>query len=259
MSRQIINIWGNLLQTFGMIEIFGYSSPFSTCQWKCKIVSNKSGSAEKCCFMIWHYFTLWFGIMLLYDLDLLSKCSSQVQQYRPYAQNDHLSKKSGKWRSFSLYCTYSEIGGDIVQVEIKVDASCSETKVIILTDKMTEEVSELVKKISEQASSVLAGFRGDVVSVLDYGKIVRFYTANQKVYAVTESGEYTVRLRLYELEERLNPSEFVRISNTEIINLKKIQGFDLSFSGTICVKFQDGSMSYVSRRYVAKIKQVLGF
>jgi len=146
-----------------------------------------------------------------------------------------------------------------VQVEIKVDTDCNETKVIIVTDKMTDEISELVKKISEQTSSVLAGFKDDVVSVLDYGDIVRFYTASQKVYAVTESGEYTVRLRLYELEERLNTSEFVRISNTEIINLKKIQGFDLNFSGTICVKFQDGSVSYVSRRYVAKIKQVLGF
>ena len=145
-----------------------------------------------------------------------------------------------------------------MQVEIKVETSCNETKVIIITDKMTDEISELVKKISEQTSSVLAGIKDDVVSILDYGKIVRFYTANQRVYAVTESGEYTVRLRLYELEERLNPSEFVRISNTEIINLKKIQGFDLSFSGTICVKFQDGSVSYVSRRYVAKIKQVLG-
>ena len=146
-----------------------------------------------------------------------------------------------------------------MQVEIKVDTDCNETKVIIVTDKMTDEISELVKKISEQTSSVLAGFKDDVVSVLDYGNIVRFYTASQKVYAVTESGEYTVRLRLYELEERLNTSEFVRISNTEIINLKKIQGFDLNFSGTICVKFQDGSVSYVSRRYVAKIKQVLGF
>ena len=147
----------------------------------------------------------------------------------------------------------------IVQVEIKVDTSCDETKVIIITEKMTDEISTLVKKISEQTPSVLAGFRDDVVSILDYGKMVRFYAANQRVYAVTENGEYTIRLRLYELEERLNPSEFVRISNSEIINLKKVQGFDLSFSGTICVNFQDGSVSYVSRRYVAKIKQVLGF
>jgi len=145
-----------------------------------------------------------------------------------------------------------------VQVEIKIDVNCKETKVIIVTDKMTDEIKKLSEKILESVPFVLTGFKDDLVFILDYGKIIRFYTANQKVYAVTENGEYTIRLRLYELEERLNPSVFVRISNTEIINLRIVQGFDLSFSGTICVKFKDGSMSYVSRRYVAKIKQVLG-
>ena len=50
----------------------------------------------------------------------------------------------------------------------------------------------------------------------------------------------------------------MRISNSEIVNLKKVRGFDLSFAGTICVSLSDGSVTYVSRRYVSKIKQVLG-
>lgn len=52
--------------------------------------------------------------------------------------------------------------------------------------------------------------------------------------------------------------KFVRVSNSEIINLKKIKNFDLSLAGTICVKFLDGSTTYVSRRYVTKIKEILG-
>ena len=145
-----------------------------------------------------------------------------------------------------------------MQVEIKIDTSCNETKVIIVTNKITDDVSELAKRISEQTPSVLVGFKDDNVSILDHAKIIRLYTANQKVYAVTKNGEYIIRLRLYELEQRLNSAEYVRISNSEIINLKEVDGFDLSYSGTICVKFCDNSTSYVSRRYVAKIKQILG-
>ena len=145
-----------------------------------------------------------------------------------------------------------------MQIEIKIDKDCAETKVIIVANAMTDEISELAKKISEQSPTVLAGFKDDDVLILELGKIIRFYTTNQKVYAVTKEGEYAVRLRLYELEQRLNPSEFVRISNSEIINLKEVTGFDMSFSGTICVKFRDGSVSYVSRRFVVKIKQKLG-
>jgi len=146
----------------------------------------------------------------------------------------------------------------MMQVEIKIDANCDETKVTITASKITDEIGELVKKISEHTPSVLVGFKNDSATILDCGNVIRFYSANQKVYAVTEDTEYTIRLRLYELEQRLNSAEFVRISNSEIINLKEIKGFDLSFAGTICVQFRNDSVSYVSRRYVSKIKQILG-
>lgn len=145
-----------------------------------------------------------------------------------------------------------------MKVEIKIDEKCAEPRITIVTDKMTDEINEIVKRISEQPPSVLAGFQSNEVTVLDPTKIIHIYAANQKVYVVTDSGEYTIRLRIYEVEERLHPLSFVRISSSEIINLKKVKGFDLGFSGTICVNFQNGSTAYVSRRYVAKIKQVLG-
>ena len=64
-------------------------------------------------------------------------------------------------------------------------------------------------------------------------------------------------MRLYELEERLD-NRFVRISNSEIVNLKKVKSLDLSFVGTICMELSNGEVSYVSRRYVSKMKKILG-
>ena len=145
-----------------------------------------------------------------------------------------------------------------MQIEIKIDGSCAEPKIIVVTDKMTEEIDAIVKKLSEQSPQVLSGFRGDTLEVLEPEQLVRVYAAGGKVYAVTERGEYTLRLRLYELEERLDRGRFVRISNSEIINIMKARGFDLSFSGTICVSLSNGDVTYVSRRYVPKIKQFLG-
>ena len=40
--------------------------------------------------------------------------------------------------------------------------------------------------------------------------------------------------------------------------MKMAKRFDLSFSGTICVNLAGGQTAYVSRRYVAKIKRLLG-
>ena len=145
-----------------------------------------------------------------------------------------------------------------MQVEVKLDKTVTEPKVIILTDRMSEEVNALVQMLSETEPKLIAGFRDDTVTVLDEQEILRIYAANGKVYAVTPAGEYVLRLRLYEAEERLKARQFVRISNSEIINLKKARSFDLSFTGTICVVLSDGSRTYVSRRYVSRIKEVLG-
>lgn len=145
-----------------------------------------------------------------------------------------------------------------MQVEIKIDSTCEEPKIVILTNKMTDEISTLVKKISEKAPQVISGFRNDTLEMLEQSKILRIYASAGKIFAATTNGEYILRLRLYELEERLNQNQFVRISNSEIINLKEVRSFDLSFTGTICVSLSDGTVTYVSRRYVKKIKQVLG-
>lgn len=145
-----------------------------------------------------------------------------------------------------------------MQIEIKMDESCSELKVIILTNEMTEEVTAVIKKLSGEVPQVIAGFRDKNVELLEQDDIIRIYASNGKVFATTSRGEYQIRLRLYELETRLNKKIFVRISNSEIINLKKVKGFDLSFSGTICVSLSNGTVAYVSRRYVTKIKQTLG-
>ena len=70
--------------------------------------------------------------------------------------------------------------------------------------------------------------------------------------------DYKSISKLYELEDKLDGRSFARISNSEIINLKKVERFDLSMTGTICVKMTNGRVTYVSRRYVSKIKQILG-
>ncbi len=145
-----------------------------------------------------------------------------------------------------------------MQIEIKIDSNCVEPKIIVCTDKITDDITALIKRLSQDAPQMLVGFCNDALQILEQREVLRVYASGGKVFAETGQGEYTLRLRLYELEDRLDKSSFVRISNSEIINLKKVKSFDLSFAGTICVSLSNGTVTYVSRRYVSKIKQVLG-
>lgn len=145
-----------------------------------------------------------------------------------------------------------------MKVEIKIDEDCTETKIIVVTSKVTEEVGEIVKRLSSEQPRMIAGFKDEQATMLEPTQIYRVYASEGKVYAEAENGTHLLRLRLYEAEQRLAKCSFVRISNGEIINLKKVKDFDLSFVGTICVSLSNGTVTYVSRRYVAKIKQLLG-
>lgn len=145
-----------------------------------------------------------------------------------------------------------------MKVEIKIDENCPVPKLVIYTKEITPDISELVKKLSKTQRSNIIGYKNDKLEFLHIDEIIRIYGEQQKVFAQTEKGVYSLRLRLYEMEEKLVASHFIRISNSEIINLKKVKNLDMSYNGTICINFQSGGETYVSRRYVSKIKDYLG-
>lgn len=148
-----------------------------------------------------------------------------------------------------------------MKVEIKLDSEFTEPLAVITTAEITDEVSEAVKKLKEtkaSGSEIITGFNEERAEIISPDEIYRIYSENQKVLAVTDKGVYKLRMRLYQLEEKLTGRKFVRISNSEIINLDKTSNFDLSFAGTIQVKMKNGDTTFVSRRYVSEIKKILG-
>lgn len=54
-----------------------------------------------------------------------------------------------------------------MQIEIKIDEKYKEPKIIVMTDKMTDEVNAIIKRLSDEQPQVIAGFREDVVEVLE--------------------------------------------------------------------------------------------
>ncbi|MFD3450364.1 LytTR family DNA-binding domain-containing protein [Microbacteriaceae bacterium 4G12] len=145
-----------------------------------------------------------------------------------------------------------------MKFEVSIDPSYEEPKIIILTDKMTDEISDIMKRLSETYMDSLAVFSDSGVEIVECKDIVRIYAEKQKVFLQTDAGIYIVRSRLYELEEKLDNRFFVRISNSEIVNMKMITNMDISMTGTIGVLLTGNIKTYASRRYVSKIKKLFG-
>lgn len=144
-----------------------------------------------------------------------------------------------------------------MDVEIKLDPELTQPKLIICAPQDTPELRELARQLSGLALGPVQVWEEERAHLLPQGEFLRFYTEGKGVCAQTAKQTYTVRLRLYELEERLDPMRFIRISNSEIVNLDAVTAVDLSLAGTIRMTLTGGAVSYVSRRYVKKIKEVL--
>lgn len=84
-----------------------------------------------------------------------------------------------------------------------------------------------------------------------------FYIEDKKVYALTEKEKLLLRMRLYSIEEKLS-EDFIKINQSTVINIKKIQRFDVSVTGTLKVIMKNGYTDYVSRRRIKNVKERLG-
>lgn len=144
-----------------------------------------------------------------------------------------------------------------MEVEIRLEPGRQEPKAVIVAGEESEELRRLADSLSRLALGPVAVSRGEEKLLLPQREFLRFYTDGKGVSAQTAGETYAVRLRLYELEEKLDTARFVRISNSEIINLDRVTAVDLSLSGTICMTLDGTVKAYVSRRYMKKIKETL--
>ena len=77
------------------------------------------------------------------------------------------------------------------------------------------------------------------------------------VQLITAKGELRSNNRLYELESTLGEG-FVRISKSAIVNIDAIDRIEPGFGGALSVQMVDGSVEWISRRFLGAFKQAIG-
>lgn len=144
-----------------------------------------------------------------------------------------------------------------MEIEVKIDGQCNTPKVIIYTNEMNDEVTEIIDGLSSIKKKILKGYKDNKIYILNQNEIETIYSEQGKIYARLNNDVYTIKNRLYELEELLDGKSFIRISNSEIVNFNKVENIDFKIVGTWIINFKSGNKSYASRRYITKIKKYL--
>lgn len=144
-----------------------------------------------------------------------------------------------------------------MKVNLFVSRDIEEPYADIHTNELTDNVTKAISILeSEESSDMIAAKKGSDIALLQFSDIYMFRVEDKQVNAYTQNNVYIIKKPLYQVEESLN-GDFVRISKTTIVNLKKIQRVAPSLRGMMFIELKNGLKDNISRKYLPDFKRAL--
>lgn len=148
----------------------------------------------------------------------------------------------------------------MVDIEVVIDENYANPEVSIRTKARTTQVENIImaiENVSENDFPMIPANIGNKIELISQRDIVRVFTEGRRISIQTDDVTFSTNKTLSNIEDMLNPERFLRISQSEIINLYKVKQFDIDIAGTIGIEFDNGTKSWASRSRVKAIKEML--
>lgn len=146
-----------------------------------------------------------------------------------------------------------------MKIRVEIDPEMLEEEVIIRCPELTDSVSQIQRTIAEVTNRKqrFAFYKGEREFFFALSDILFFETEETGICAHTGNDVYSVKYKLYELEEML-PKYFIRVSKSTILNVNQIFSLDWNLTSSSTVSFRNTHKQvYVSRRYSKTLKNCL--
>ncbi len=131
-----------------------------------------------------------------------------------------------------------------------------EDEIVIYAKEKTPLICAIEDLIMSNQEDLI-GFKNDELFKISPSEVFCFTIESKKLFAVMENEKVQIKQRLYQLEDRLG-SDFVKINQSSIANIKKIERFKATLGGSLIVIFKNGYRDYVSRRQARAVKERIG-
>ena len=143
-----------------------------------------------------------------------------------------------------------------MKITIETPKPNEEDEIIVRCKKVDENLMKVLYQLKDE-NRVTAYMERDIVKLFPKD-IYYFECVDNKVFACCEKQVFDVRLKLYEVEQTLSDSDFIRISKSVVVNLNRIMSVAPMFNGRFEARLQNGEKIIISRQYVPSLKKALG-
>lgn len=143
-----------------------------------------------------------------------------------------------------------------MKIKIEIVESIKENEIIVRCKEFNDEVSQVQKVLNDiiVKKNQIIFYKGDTEYFFPIENILFFETESNSISAHTVDDVFSVKYKLYELEELL-PGHFMRISKSTILNINHIFSISRNLTASSLVEFKNTHKKvYVSRYYYKPLK-----
>lgn len=144
-----------------------------------------------------------------------------------------------------------------MKIEIDIDEKYTDIGVKITAPELTPDIERIIS-LMRMMDMQIAVKRGDETVLLDADKILYIEAVERTTFVYTKDDTYESALKLYEFEQQLPESDFIRISKQSILNLRKVKSLKADINRKIRVTLLNGEQIIVSRMYADDLRKRLG-
>ena len=144
-----------------------------------------------------------------------------------------------------------------MKITINIDPMLKDTEIVLNCPALDIETENIISALRIMDSQIAASKDGESY-ILDIAKIVYIESVERKTFVYTEKDCYETRLKLYEIEERLCGSGFLRISRSCLVQLRYIRSIRSELDRKLRLTLETGEQMIVSRQYADELKKRLG-
>lgn len=144
-----------------------------------------------------------------------------------------------------------------MKITINVDENITETEINVNCNRLTYEIENLVATL-RMLNQQLVVSKDEENLLMDVNDISYIEAVDRKTFVYTEDDVYESKLKLYEMEEKLCNSGFIRISKSCLVRLKFVKSIKNDVERKLRLTLKNGEQIIVSRQYAEEIKKRLG-
>ncbi len=142
----------------------------------------------------------------------------------------------------------------IIIEDIKED---EEEEIIIRCNNIDESILQMIYGVKMERRKI-AGFLNGRIVMIEPKDVYYFESVDNKTFIYCENKVFETKLRLYEIEQEYEKSDFFRSSKSTILNISKIKSISPAFNGRFEALLKNNEKVIISRQFVPVLKKKLG-